>query len=53
LIVDLKLCRLAEVDVLLGNTAKAYAKLGWKPVADPEARVAMMVDADMERVARE
>ena len=52
-IVDRKLYRPAEVDVLLGNAAKANAKLGWKPVTDLETLVAMMVDADMERVARE
>lgn len=43
----------AEVDVLLGNAAKADAKLGWQQVIDLETLVAMMVDADMERVARE
>jgi len=53
IIVDPKLYRPAEVDTLLGNAAKANAKLGWKPVTDLETLVAMMVDADMERVARE
>jgi GDPmannose 4,6-dehydratase len=53
LVIDPKLYRPAEVDVLLGNPAKANAKLGWKPVTDLETLVATMVDADMERVARE
>ena len=53
IIIDPKLYRPAEVDTLLGNAAKANAKLGWKPVTDLETLVAMMVDADMERVARE
>jgi GDPmannose 4,6-dehydratase len=53
IIIDPKLYRPAEVDTLLGNAAKANTKLGWKPVTDLETLVAMMVDADMERVARE
>ena len=52
-VIDPKLYRPAEVDVLLGNPAKAKAKLGWEATTDLETLIAMMVDADMERVARE
>jgi GDPmannose 4,6-dehydratase len=52
-IVDSKLYRPAEVDALLGNPAKAGAKLGWKARTDLETLIKMMVDADMERLARE
>ena len=51
--IDPQLYRPAEVDVLLGNPAKAKAKLGWEASTSLEALIAMMVDADMERVARE
>ena len=51
--IDPQLYRPAEVDVLLGNPAKAKAKLGWAATTSLEALIAMMVDADMERVARE
>jgi len=52
-IVDPALYRPAEVDVLLGNSAKAKTRLGWEPRTDLEALIAMMVDADLERVARQ
>jgi len=51
--IDPQLYRPAEVDVLLGNPAKAKSKLGWEATTGLEALIAMMVDADMERVARE
>ncbi|HLV79345.1 MAG TPA: GDP-mannose 4,6-dehydratase [Chthonomonadaceae bacterium] len=41
--------RPAEVDVLVGNPAKARAKLGWEPKVTFEELVAQMVDADLER----
>jgi GDPmannose 4,6-dehydratase len=41
------------VDVLVGNAAKAKAVLGWKPKTSLEELVAMMVDADLARVASE
>jgi GDPmannose 4,6-dehydratase len=50
-VVDPQFFRPAEVDVLLGNAAKAKAKLGWKPRTSLEELIAMMVDADMRRVA--
>ena len=52
-VIDPRFLRPAEVDVLLGNPAKAKAKLGWAATTTLEDLVAMMVDADMERVARE
>ena len=51
--IDPQFYRPAEVDVLLGNPAKAKAKLGWEATTDLESLITMMVDADMERVARE
>jgi GDPmannose 4,6-dehydratase len=51
--VDPRFFRPAEVDVLLGNPAKALAKLGWKPRTGLKALVSMMVDADVKRVSRE
>jgi len=52
-VVDPKFLRPAEVDVLCGNPAKAKGKLGWKPRTSLEELVAMMVDADMRRLAAE
>jgi GDPmannose 4,6-dehydratase len=50
-VTDKKFERPAEVDVLVGNAAKARAVLGWKPKTRLEELVAMMVDADVARVA--
>jgi GDPmannose 4,6-dehydratase len=47
---DKKFERPAEVDFLLGNAAKANKVLGWRPKTTLEGLVAMMVDADLERV---
>jgi len=52
-VVDPNFLRPAEVDVLLGNSARAKEKLGWQPTTDLETLMRMMVDADMARVARE
>jgi GDPmannose 4,6-dehydratase len=52
-VVDPKFLRPAEVDLLLGNPAKAKAKLGWVPEVTFEGLINMMVDADLERVARQ
>jgi GDPmannose 4,6-dehydratase len=35
------------VDLLIGDPAKAEAKLGWKPSVGFEDLVTMMVDADL------
>jgi GDPmannose 4,6-dehydratase len=53
LVIDPQFYRPAEVDILLGNPAKATARLGWAPRTDLRALVAMMVDADLRRVSRE
>lgn len=50
LVIDPKLFRPAEVDVLLGNPAKANLKLDWKPETSLEQLITMMVDADSARL---
>lgn len=47
--VNPKFYRPAEVELLIGNPAKAKAKLGWEPKTDLEGLCAMMVEADMRR----
>jgi GDPmannose 4,6-dehydratase len=49
-VTDPRFLRPAEVDHLIGNPAKAEAKLGWAPQVDFPALVKMMVDADLARV---
>jgi len=51
--VDPALFRPAEVDVLLGNPAKAREVLGWQARTTLEQLIVMMVEADLRRVARE
>lgn len=48
--VDPQYVRPAEVDLLVGNFAKARRTLGWEPKVRFEALVQMMVDADLERL---
>jgi GDPmannose 4,6-dehydratase len=51
--IDPRYLRPTEVDLLVGDASKARTKLGWVPrVAFPEL-VNLMVDADLERAARE
>jgi len=50
---DPGLLRPAEVNTLCGDAAKAHARLGWRPSVTFQELVAMMVDADLERVRRE
>jgi len=50
---DPALVRPAEVDHLIGDSTKARQVLGWEPTVDFPGLVAMMVDADMERLARQ
>jgi len=52
-VVDPAFFRPAEVEVLLGNPAKAKAVLGWKPEIHLEAMICEMVDSDLERVRQE
>jgi GDPmannose 4,6-dehydratase len=47
---DPRYYRPAEVDLLLADPAKARRELGWAPKAGFAELVAMMVDADMERL---
>ena len=48
--VDPKLVRLAEVDLLQGDAAKAKRVLGWQPRVTFRQLIEMMVDADIARV---
>ncbi len=52
-VIDPAFLRPAEVDQLLGDCTKARRVLGWEPRVSFEQLVQMMVDADMQRVARE
>jgi len=45
--------RPAEVDLLIGNSAKAKKILGWEPKVRFKDLVRIMVDADMELLSRE
>ncbi|HCD31570.1 MAG TPA: GDP-mannose 4,6-dehydratase [Phycisphaerales bacterium] len=51
--IDPRYYRPAEVDLLLGDPAKAKAKLGWEPKVSFQKLVEMMVDGDMDLAARE
>lgn len=48
-VIDPEFIRPAEVELLLGNSAKARDNLGWKPEVSFEQLVTRMVDADMDR----
>lgn len=50
LVIDPAFYRPAEVEVLLGNPAKAKAVLGWTAETSLEAMIIEMVDADLVRV---
>jgi GDPmannose 4,6-dehydratase len=50
--VDPRFYRPAEVDLLIGDPAKAKAKLGWEPKITLEELCRMMVEADLERNRR-
>jgi GDPmannose 4,6-dehydratase len=45
---DEQFMRPAEVDLLIGDSSKARAVLGWEPTVSFEALVRMMVDADIK-----
>jgi GDPmannose 4,6-dehydratase len=49
---DPRFVRPAEVDLLLADPSKAKRELGWEPKVGFEQLVAMMVDADLERLRR-
>lgn len=46
--IDERFMRPAEVDLLIGDAAKAKRDLGWKPKTNFKQLVHMMVDADMD-----
>jgi GDPmannose 4,6-dehydratase len=47
-VIDDSLKRPAEVDLLVGDYAKAEQRLGWRPKTNFEALIRLMVDADVE-----
>jgi GDPmannose 4,6-dehydratase len=51
-VVDPALLRPAEVDLLIGNPAKAREQLGWRPEVSFEGLVRLMVEADLELEAQ-
>jgi len=53
LVIDPLFYRPAEVEVLLGNPAKAKARLDWVAKTDLATLITTMVDADMIRVGKE
>jgi GDPmannose 4,6-dehydratase len=50
-VVDERFLRPAEVDLLVGDPAKARDLLGWRPEVDFPSLVAMMVEADLALLA--
>lgn len=48
--IDERFVRPAEVDLLIGDAAKAKKKLGWEPKTSFKELVNMMVDSDMKLV---
>ncbi len=49
---DQKFMRPADVDMLVADASKARKMLGWKPKVNFRELVAMMVDADIERLKK-
>jgi GDPmannose 4,6-dehydratase len=47
--INSKFYRPAEVELLIGDPAKAKEKLGWEPKTTLEQLCQMMVDADLRR----
>jgi GDPmannose 4,6-dehydratase len=52
-VIDPKLVRPAEVDLLISNPRRAREELGWRPKVSFSELVRMMVDADRALVGRE
>ena len=48
--VDERFFRPAEAEILVGDSSKIRAQLGWEPVVDFPQLVSMMVDADLGRL---
>lgn len=52
LVIDPRFFRPAEVEVLLGNPAKAKQKLGWEPKITLQQMIEEMLEADLKRLSR-
>ncbi|MDQ6781230.1 MAG: GDP-mannose 4,6-dehydratase [Candidatus Eremiobacteraeota bacterium] len=52
-VTDAEFLRPAEVDVLVGDAAKAKTQLGWAPSTSFQAMIQGMVDADLDRLRRD
>ncbi|HIC93312.1 MAG TPA: GDP-mannose 4,6-dehydratase [Anaerolineae bacterium] len=52
-VVDPKLLRPADVDLLVADASKARRVLGWEPTVTFEELIKMMVDADLEQLKQE
>ncbi|HZU72173.1 MAG TPA: GDP-mannose 4,6-dehydratase [Acidimicrobiales bacterium] len=52
-VMDERFMRPAEVDLLVGDPSRAQHTLGWKPEVGFASLVQMMVEADLELVARQ
>jgi GDPmannose 4,6-dehydratase len=52
-VIDPKLVRPAEVDLLISNPRRAREELGWTPKVSFSELVRMMVDADVRLMSRE
>ena len=50
---DPQFLRPAEVDLLIGDASKARQNLGWKPRVKFEELVGMMVESDLDYIARQ
>ncbi len=50
LVIDPAFYRPAEVEILLGNPAKAKQALGWAPKIDLQTMIVEMVEADLDRL---
>lgn len=50
-VVDERLVRPAEVDLLVGDASQAREDLGWAPELDFESLIKVMVDADLARLS--
>jgi len=51
-VIDPAFVRPAEVDLLIGDPTHAKTKLGWEPKTSFKGLIELMVDSDIERVAR-
>jgi GDPmannose 4,6-dehydratase len=52
-VIDERFFRPAEVDLLVGDASRAREQLGWEPRTSFPELVRMMVDADLDAVARQ